>query len=231
MSDTPAPSAFAETLAARDQAIAALSARAEAAEARLSGLNEALSQARAGAEVAQSRAIAIEAEAEARLGPLTQMARRNLFEAVSADRALRRRALEARDRAALLVLEVRKGLSAELDRERKAGKDLARRLEQSEQERDALRAELTLLAARLEQAESKQAALSGDLDRERKACKELAGRLERTGQDRDAVRAALLREQSERRAVETRLTRVLSSTSWKLSAPVRWIGRALGRGA
>lgn len=128
MSDTPVPSAVAETLAARDQAIAALTVRAESAEAETLSLRQQLQQARAETLAAQTRAIAVETEAEARLAPLTQAARRNLAEAVAADRALRRAARIARDTAAAQVLEARRAMTAELDRERKARRTAETRL-------------------------------------------------------------------------------------------------------
>ena len=95
----------------------------------------------------------IETEAEALLGPLQAAAQAGLERAVLDDRALRRAALAARDRAAEEALEARQAIAADLARERTA-----------------------------------------------------------------------------RARAETQIARMRASTSWRLAAPVRWLGRLAGRG-
>lgn len=142
-----------QTIAARDRALAAALARAEAAETEVARLTQALATAQAECFTLQSHILAIETEATAQIAPLQARVGENLLDAVAADRALQRARVTGRD--------------AMLD-------DL-----------------LNALPAQL-----------GDLDHERKA----------------------------RRAAEAQLARVISSTSWRITAPVRWLGRRLGRG-
>lgn len=120
----------AETLAARDRAIAALTERAEAAEAALSALRAELEEARKAAEIAQARAIAIEAEAAARMVPFLAQAGRDLEAAVTAERALRRAALVARDQAAEQALAAHRAQTGEMAREREARRRAEARLAQ-----------------------------------------------------------------------------------------------------
>jgi hypothetical protein len=147
------PATLAETLAARDRALAQAQAARDAARAEVARLTRALAQAEAERQAVQTRAMRIEAEIEARLVPLQAQARAGLERAAADDRALRRAAIRARDHA-----------------------------------------------------------------------------IDETQEARAAIAADLARERSARLRAEAQIARMRASSSWRVSAPLRWLGRALGRG-
>lgn len=94
------PNAVTQALATRDRAILALTARAEAAEARIAELLAELDQARAGMLAAADHAARVEARIDAVLMPLSTRLHESLVDGAASDRQLRRLALQLRDQTA-----------------------------------------------------------------------------------------------------------------------------------
>ena len=213
----------------RTRELGAARAELEVREGQVEGLSAELGAARAELEVREGQVEGLSAELGAARAELE--VREGQVEGLSAELGAARAALEVREGqveglsaelgAARAELEVREGqvegLSAELGAARAE-------LEVREGQVEGLSAELGAARAELEVREGQVEGLSAELGAARAELEVREGQVEGLSAELGAARAALADREERIVHLDTELFELKSSTSWRLTTPIRYVG-------